>query len=37
VLLTELCYGQEATVLQLPAQPATAIEAEAQKRAVFIG
>jgi hypothetical protein len=37
VLLTELCEGQEATVLQLPAQPATAIEAEAQKRAVFIG
>ena len=37
VLLTELCEGQEATVLQLPAQPATAVEAEAQKRAVFIG
>ena len=37
VLLTELCEGQEATVLQLPAQPATAIEVEAQKRAVFIG
>jgi hypothetical protein len=37
VLLTELCEGQEATVLQLPAQPANATEAEAQKRAVFIG
>ena len=37
VLLTELCEGQEATVLQLPAQPATPAEAEAQKRAVFIG
>jgi hypothetical protein len=37
VLLTELCEGQEATVLQLPAQPVTATEAEAQKRAVFIG
>ena len=31
VLLTELCEGQDATVLQLPAQPATAAEAEAQK------
>jgi hypothetical protein len=37
VLLTELCEGQEATVLQLPAQPTTAAEAEEQKRAVFIG
>ena len=37
VLLTELCEGQEATVLQLPAQPTNEIEAEAQKRAVFIG
>jgi hypothetical protein len=36
VLLTELCEGQEATVLQLPAQPATAAEEEAQKRAVYI-
>ena len=32
VLLTQLCGGQEATVLQLPAQPTTAAEAEAQKR-----
>jgi hypothetical protein len=36
VLLTELCEGQEATVLQLPAQPTTAVEEEAQKRAVYI-
>jgi hypothetical protein len=31
-LLTDLCEGQEATVLQLPAQPTTAAEANAQKR-----
>ena len=37
VLLTELCEGQDATVLQLPAQPATAAEAEAQKRAAYTG
>ena len=36
VLLTDLCEGQEATVLQLPAQPTTAAEDEAQKRAVYI-
>jgi hypothetical protein len=36
VLLTELCEGQEATVLQLPAQPTTAVEEEAQKRAAYI-
>ena len=36
VLLTELCEAQEATVLQLPAQPATAVEEEAQKRVVYI-
>ena len=36
VLLTELSEGQEATVLQLPAQPTTAVEEEAQKRAVYI-
>jgi hypothetical protein len=35
VLLTELCEGQEATVLQLPAQPATAVEEEAQKRVAY--
>ena len=32
VLLTQLCGGQEATILQLPAQPTTAAEADAQKR-----
>ena len=32
VLLTQLCEGQEATVLQLPAQPTTTAEADAQKR-----
>jgi len=37
VLLTILCDGQEATVLQLPAQPATEAEEEAQKRAEYVG
>jgi hypothetical protein len=37
LLLTELCEGQSATVLQLPAQPATATEAEAQKRVAYSG
>jgi len=37
VLLTTLCEGQEATVLQLPAQPATAAEKEAQTRAAYAG
>jgi hypothetical protein len=37
VLLTELVEGQEATVLQLPAQPATAAEAEAQERVAYVG
>jgi hypothetical protein len=37
VLLTELCQGQEATVLQLPAQPATAVEEETQRRAEYAG
>ena len=32
VLLTYLLEGQEATVLQLPAQPVTAVEIKAQKR-----
>jgi hypothetical protein len=36
VLLTSLYEGQEATVLQLPAQPAKA-EAEAQKRVARVG
>jgi hypothetical protein len=36
VLLTDLCEGQQATVLQLPAQPTTAVEEEVQKRAAYI-
>jgi hypothetical protein len=36
-LLTLLCEGQEATVLQLPAQPTTAAEAVAQKRIAYVG
>ena len=37
VLLTLLCEGQAATVLQLPAQPRTATEADAQKRVTYVG
>lgn len=37
VLLTMLSEGQEATVLQLPAEPRTPAEKEAQTRAVFAG
>jgi hypothetical protein len=37
VLLTSLCEGQAATVLQLPAQPGTASEAQAQKRVTYVG
>jgi len=37
VLLTDLCEGQAATVLQLPAQPMTASEAQAQERAAYVG
>ena len=37
VLLTQLSPGQEATVLQLPAQPKTAAEVEAQKRVAYVG
>jgi len=37
VLLTSLCEGQHATVLQLPAQPVTAKEVEEQTRAAFVG
>ncbi len=36
VLLTRLDEGQQATVLQLPAEPKTAIEAEAQRRAAYV-
>jgi hypothetical protein len=37
VLLTVLCEGQAATVLQLPAQPVTAAEADVQKRVTYVG
>jgi hypothetical protein len=37
VRLTDVCEGQEATVLQLPAQPATAAEAKAQERVAHVG
>jgi hypothetical protein len=37
VLLTDLREGQEATVLQLPAQPKTPAEEAAQRRVVYIG
>jgi len=36
VLLTRLCQGQHATVLQLPAAPRTAEEAEEQKRVAVV-
>jgi hypothetical protein len=37
VLLTKLSEGQVATVLQLPAQPTTAAEVDAQKRIAYVG
>ena len=37
VLLTALDEGQQATVLQLPARPTTAAEADAQKRVTYVG
>ena len=37
VLLTTLCGGQQATVLQLPAQLKTAVETQSQQRVVYIG
>ena len=37
VLLTFVFENQEATVLQLPAQPATAAEAKAQERVAHVG
>ena len=37
VLLTDLFERQQATVLQLPAQPATAAETAAQKQVTFVG
>ena len=36
VLLTGLVEGQQATVLQLPAQPATVSEMQAQEPLAFI-
>ena len=36
VLLTLLNEGQQATVLQLPAEPKNTFEAEAQKRAAYV-
>jgi len=37
VLLTSLSEGQQATVLQLPAEPKTVVETEAQRRADYVG
>ena len=37
VLLTMLCEGQQATVLQLPAEPKTAVEAQSQRRVAYVG
>src|SRR3974377_163325 len=37
VLLTTLCEGQKATVLQLPAEPKTAAEAQSQRLVAYIG
>ena len=36
-LLTFLCEGQQVTVLQLPAEPKTVIESEAQQRVAHVG
>jgi hypothetical protein len=36
-LLTLLCEGQMATVLQLPAQPTSAAEEETQARVAYVG
>jgi hypothetical protein len=37
VLLTSLNEDQQATVLQLPAEPKTVVEFEAQRRAAYVG
>ncbi len=37
VLLTSLSEGQQAMVLQLPAEPKTVVEFEAQRRAAYVG
>ncbi len=34
-LLTTLCEGQQATVLQLPAEPKTAVDAQSQRRVAY--
>jgi hypothetical protein len=36
VLLTRLCEGQRATVLQLPAEPKTAVEAKSEQGLAYI-
>ena len=37
VLLTLLAEGQQASILQLPAEPKTAAEAESQTRTTYVG
>jgi hypothetical protein len=37
VLLTSLCEGQQASVLQSPAEPRTAVEFAKQKRSAYVG
>ena len=37
VLLTFLCEGQQATVLQLPAEPKAATESEVERRTANVG
>ena len=37
VLLTTLREGQQAIILQLPVEPKTAVESEAQRRAAYAG
>jgi hypothetical protein len=37
VLLTLLAEGQQATILQLPAESKTVAEVESQKRAAYVG
>ena len=37
VLLTRLCEDQQAAVLQLPAEPKTAVEVQTQRRVAYVG
>ena len=37
MLLTTVAVGQKATVLQLPARPKTAAEAQSQQRVAYVG